>query len=231
VARVEQHGMASLFPPEPPTPRQSLPSEIGQAIRELKAEYPPFRANQLATICATGFGRRPSPHTVKRLLAEEPTLVGLRRRFPPHHQIADAAERRLVIIRLHAEGWNIKSIAGYLGIDRHTVYATLRRWIDEGVLGLDDKSHARNPGGRKVDLRAMLAVRELQENPELGEFRIHWRHTTAGSLTSTTKCTGRIGSARTAGTVQRRCSAGCIAGRWTQRNSTASSMRRASGAH
>lgn len=49
----------------------------------------------------------------------------------------------------------------------------MQRWIDEGVLGLDDKSHARKAGVRKVDLRAMLAVRELQENPELGEFRIH----------------------------------------------------------
>jgi hypothetical protein len=41
-----------------------------------------------------------------------------------------------------------------------------------GVLGLDDKSHAREDGIRKVDLRAMLAVRDLQENPELGEFRL-----------------------------------------------------------
>jgi transposase len=191
VARFEQHGMASLFPPEPPAPRQTLPPEMRQAIRELKAEYPPFRPNELATICATRFGRRPSPHTVKHILAEEPVLLDMRRRYPPYHQIADSAERRLAIIRLHAEGWNIKSIAGYLGIDRHTVYATLRRWIDEGVLGLDDKSHARKAGVRKVDLRAMLAVRALQENPELGEFRIHAALKVVGIELSPRTC-GRI---------------------------------------
>jgi putative transposase len=172
-ARFETEGMASLFPPVPPAPRHTLPAEMRQAIRELKAEHPPFRPNELATICAARFGRRPSPHTVTRLLAEEPSLPSVRRRFPPYRDIAGAAERRLAVVRLHAEGWNVKSIAGYLAVDRHTVYATLRRWIDEGVLGLDDKSHARKPGIRKVDLRAMLAVRALQENPELGEFRIH----------------------------------------------------------
>jgi transposase len=173
VARFETDGMASLFPPAPPAPRQTLPAEIRRAIRELKAEYPPFRPNELATICGACFGRRPSPHTVKRVLAEEPPLLGVRRCYPRYHEIPGAAERRSAVVRLHAEGWNVKSIAGYLAVDRHTVYATLRRWIDEGVLGLEDKSHARKPGVREVDLRAMLAVRALQENPELGEFRIH----------------------------------------------------------
>jgi transposase len=105
--------------------------------------------------------------------------------------MAEAAERRLAVIRLHAEGWNIKSIAGYLGIDRHTVYAVLRRWIDEGVLGLDDKSRARNPGVRKVDLQAMALVRELQENPELGAFRIHAALKQVGIELSPRTC-GRI---------------------------------------
>ena len=95
VARFEQQGMTSLFPPAPPEPRQSLPPEIRQAIRELQGEYPSFRPNELATICATRFGRRPSPHTVKRILAEEPSLVGLRRRYPPYHHMAEAANRRL----------------------------------------------------------------------------------------------------------------------------------------
>ena len=64
VARFETDGMAGLFPPVPPEPRHTLPAEIRQAIRELKAEYPPFRPNELATICGARCGRRPSPHTV-----------------------------------------------------------------------------------------------------------------------------------------------------------------------
>lgn len=171
-ARFETQGMASLFAPMPERPRR-LPDEIRQAILQLKAEYAPLSPHEIAAICQARFGRRPSPHTVKRILAEEPLPVGVSRRFPPYHAMGDAAERRLAVIRLHTEGWTTTSIAGYLGIDRRTVSRTLQRWIDEGVLGLDDKSHARTGGVRKVDLRAILAVRELQENPELGEFRIH----------------------------------------------------------
>ncbi len=53
------------------------------------------------------------------------------------------------------------------------MYRTLRRWIEEGVAGLEDKSRARKPGVRKADLRAIATVRELQQNPTLGEFRVH----------------------------------------------------------
>ena len=58
---------------------------------------------------------------MKRLLAEDPPTAVLTRRFPPYQQIADAAEARLAIIRLHAEGWNIATIAAYLHIRRATV--------------------------------------------------------------------------------------------------------------
>ncbi|HSH77212.1 MAG TPA: DDE-type integrase/transposase/recombinase [Herpetosiphonaceae bacterium] len=107
------------------------------------------------------------------MLAETPLPFHAAPRFPPFHAIADPVERRKAIIRLHAEGWNAKSIAGYLQTSRQTVHATLRRWIEEGVHGLSNKSHARRPGARKVTLRAIAAVRRLQQNPRLGEWRIH----------------------------------------------------------
>jgi transposase len=171
-ARFETDGMASLFAPVP-TRQRRLPAEMRQALRQLTAEYRAFRPNELATICEVRFGRRPSSHTIRRLLAEELAPAIMPRRYPLYHEISDPAERRLAIIRLHSEGWNKQSIAGYLGISRETVHVTLRRWIEEGVFGLDDKSRARKPGVRKVDLRTLVIVRELQENPELGEFRVH----------------------------------------------------------
>jgi len=136
------------------------------------------------------------PSAPKRLnltvpLAEESLPPPPLRRFPPYHQASDPAEARLAIIRLHTEGWNAKSIAQYLETSRQTVHATLKRWIDEGALGLDDKSHARTSGVRKVDLRAIAAIREMQENPALGAWRVHAALKRVGIFLSPRTC-GRI---------------------------------------
>ncbi len=198
--RFDALGMTSLFAPL--TPRHaavhrsmaSLPTPMRQAIVDLKATYPAFNLREIATICYIQFGRKPSHHTVQRVLADGPRpspKIGSGRRFPPFAQIADPAERRLAMVRLHTEGWNVKSIAAYLETSRQTVHATLRRWIVEGVRGLDAKSHARKPSPRAADLRAMATIRTLQENPELGEFRIHAALKQMGIQVSPRTC-GRI---------------------------------------
>jgi len=171
-ARFDREGMASLFAPPKVERHRTLPEEIRRHILALKVEHPAFRPHEIATICAVRFGRRPSPHTVKRILAETPPVPASTRRYPRYHQIADAADRRHAVVSLHSEGWQKTSIAAYLAIDPRTVYGILRRWIEEGVVGLDDKSHART-GVRKTDLKAVLTVKELQENPELGAWRVH----------------------------------------------------------
>jgi putative transposase len=71
------------------------------------------------------------------------------------------------------EGWRPTAIAGYLETTRTRVYETLARWEVEGWPGLEDRSRAPHHPARKVDLKAMAAIRRLQTNPELGEFRIH----------------------------------------------------------
>ncbi len=172
-ARVEREGMASLFGPPKVERHRTLPDEIQRAILVLKAEHPAFHPHEIAKICGVQFGRRPSHHTVRRILAEDPlpTLVG--RRFPPYHRIADPAARRHAILTLHGEGWTVTSIAAYLQVTRHTVHDTLQRWIAEGLPGMADKSHARTDGVRTVDLPAIAAIKRLQENPELGAWRMH----------------------------------------------------------
>jgi len=92
---------------------------------------------------------------------------------------------------LHSEGWAVKSIAAYLDCSRQQVYRTLRRWIADGVAGLDDKSRARAEVPRKVTFRAIATVKELQENPRLGEFRIHAALRQQGIFLSPRTC-GRI---------------------------------------
>jgi putative transposase len=113
-AQFEQHGMASLFhkerAPSPETGR-SLPPEMRQLIVDLKAEHPGFRPHEIATICFLRFERRPSDHTVKRVLADgpKPTVTG--RRYPPYAQIVDPYQRRRAIVDLHADGWSIMTIS------------------------------------------------------------------------------------------------------------------------
>ena len=110
VARFATDGMASLFAPQVER-HQRLPLAIREAIRELKSEHPALNIYEITTICWVRFGHRPSSQTVKRVLAEAPLPRRTSRRYPPYHQMADPAERRLAIVRLHAEGWNKKSIA------------------------------------------------------------------------------------------------------------------------
>ena len=175
VARFEEHGMRSLFdqPAPPEQDRRRLPAEVRRAILALKAEYPPFGLREIARICRRRFGRPVDHHTVRRVLAGEPLPVNPPRRFPHYHAIADPVQRRLAIVRLAREGWGTKAIAGYLGIARSLVYETLDRWKEAGWPGLEDRPPGPQRPARKVDLKAMAAIRRLQANPELGEFRVH----------------------------------------------------------
>jgi putative transposase len=190
-ARCDAEGMGSLFAPPKIVKHRRLPEQVRRAIRDLRGEHTAFSASEIADICAVRFGHRPSPHTVKRILAEDPPPTHATRRFPPFHAILDPAERRLAVIRLHSEGWAVKSIAAYLQTGKRTVYRTLQRWLAEGVARLDDQSHARKGGPRKVTLRAIATVKELQENPRLGEFRIHAALRQQGIYLSPRTC-GRI---------------------------------------
>jgi putative transposase len=70
--RFDAEGMASVFEPARLATPRALPPAMRRAIVELKAEHPPFRPNALAKICYVRFGRRPSLHTIKRVLAEGP---------------------------------------------------------------------------------------------------------------------------------------------------------------
>src|SRR5436190_1316022 len=95
-----------------------------------------------AVICYVQFDRRPSHNTVKQVLADGPPPSRTTRQYPLYAGIPDPAERRLAVIRLHAQGWSVTSIGAYLQVARKTIYQILKRWVEEGVRGLEDKSHA-----------------------------------------------------------------------------------------
>jgi hypothetical protein len=111
--------------------------------------------------------------------------------LPRYRDIADPIARRKAVVDLYLEGWSVTSIAGYLETTRTRVSETLARWEGEGWPGLADRSRAPHHPARKVDLKAMAAIRRLQANPELGEFRIHAALEQMGIHLSPSTC-GRI---------------------------------------
>jgi IS30 family transposase len=105
--------------------------------------------------------------------------------------MAEPLRRRLAIVQLHAEGWRVQTIARYLETTKRTVNRTLKRWVAEQFAGLADKSHAPHRPATKATLPITNQVRKLQQNPELGEFRIHAALLQLGINVSPRTC-GRI---------------------------------------
>jgi len=190
----EKLGMQSLFPSgEQGGARETgktLSPEIHQLLVDLYTEVPSMSWREMAEVCYIRYGRRPHHKHVKRIATSGPPPSLQVRRYQPWHLIPDPAERKLAVIRLHSEGWSITSIAQYLEVSRPTVYATLQRWAEEGVAGLDEKSRARK-GPRKVTLNIVNEVRKLQENPLLGKWRMSAALARMGIEVSPTTC-GRI---------------------------------------
>ncbi|MDP9411176.1 MAG: helix-turn-helix domain-containing protein [Actinomycetota bacterium] len=167
----ETQGMEGLFETEKAR-RRRLPPNIRRLIVDLKAEYPPFNLNEIANVVRACFGRKPDVRSVKRVLDEEAVPLKLGRNYPRYHEM-DSYERRAAIVELRVDGWSAKAIAGYLGAHRTTVYQALRRFGEEGVTGLVDRSRGRPAGVRKVTLAAIEEVRKLAQNPQIGAFRVH----------------------------------------------------------
>jgi putative transposase len=171
MAAFRGEGMENLFG-SPKAKRRVLPPAIRRKIVDLKAEHPPLNLEEIANICGVLFGRRPDGHTMKAVLEGSAIPRKLVRRFPPYHEIPDDRERREAVVTLHGEGWSDKSIARYLKVHRSTVYRVRKRFEEEGEEGLWDRPAGRPKSVHKVDLNAMVEVRRMQENPELGEFRV-----------------------------------------------------------
>lgn len=190
----DAQGMVSLFASKPRKQPQetarSLPPDLRQLIVDLRVELPNMSIREIAEICDTRFHRRPSHHSIKTVLASGPPPSIQMRRFPPWNDTPDPAQRRHNIVQLHAEGWSVASIAEYLQVSKQTVYTTLKRWIQEGVKGLDDKSHARK-APRKVTLEVANEIRKKQENPLIGEWRMHAALLQEGIKVSPRTC-GRV---------------------------------------
>jgi transposase len=169
---------------------KTLPEDMRQLIVDLHFELPTMSWREIAEVCYIRHGRRPDHKSVKHIATSGPPPSLRARRYQPWHKIPDPAERKLAVIRLHSEGWSITSIAEYMETTRPTVYTTLQRWTEEGVAGLEEKSRARKQP-RKATLQVRNEIRKLQENPLLGEYRVHTALKRLGIEVSPATC-GRI---------------------------------------
>jgi putative transposase len=170
--RFAEEGMESLFD-APAAKRRRLPPAVRRLIVDLKAEYPRFNLNEIANVVRAAFGTKPSVRSVARVLAEEPVPLKIVRNYPPYHESEDPREARTAVVELRLSGWSVKTIAGYLGVHKATVYRALERWKQRGFEGLADGSPGRPQGVRKADFAAVEAIRKLAKNPALGAFRVH----------------------------------------------------------
>lgn len=175
IERFEKDGMLSLFGSDPAeeAKRRGLEPAIRRMIVELKAEHPALNNNEIRNIVYVRTGRRLGKHTAARVISEEVVPLKLSRLFEPYHEVPSRKEAREAVVTLHLDGWSVKAIASYLKISRMTVYRVLGRWLEEGEEGLEDRRSGRPKGVRKMDLATMDFIRRVQENPELGAFRVH----------------------------------------------------------
>ena len=190
IQRFVSDGFAGLTAAAHPPPPHTLPLPVRQLIRDLKAEYSALNTNEIARICYIRLEYRPGARTIQRVLNESPLDPPVSRRYPPYHAMSPIMRRRAVI-QLHLEGWNKKSIAGYLETSRQSVHAIVQRWQHEDLAALVPKSHAPKRRIRRVTLKTIMMVRRLQRNPLLGAFRMHAALKQAGIKISPRTC-GRI---------------------------------------
>jgi transposase InsO family protein len=80
--------------------------------------------------------------------------------------------RVLIVRRVVEEGWAPAAAAESLGISRATAYKWLRRFRDEGLAGLADRSSRPHRSPRRLAGAAELEILELRRERKLGPHRL-----------------------------------------------------------
>ena len=155
--------------------RRRLPLGIRRAIVELKAEYPPFGLREIAAHLPAPL-RPPGQPPHRRAgaghrAAAAPPAAALPA-LPRDRRSGRAPARRSSTLYLEGlERQGDRRLPGDLPAHGLRDAAALGR--RRAGRGWPTARRAPHHPARKVDLKAMAAIRRLQANPELGEFRIH----------------------------------------------------------
>jgi transposase InsO family protein len=175
--RFERQGMLGLFPAHVEVStrrrRRQLPEAAVQELQRLKGLYGGFHYRELGRIIYYKTGDRLDHKTIKRLWQQLPLPIP-----PPlpqldYHSHPTRPQARAQVITLYCQGWTKISISRFLHVSRPTVREWIRRFEQEDLTGLADKSRAPKAPARKAWLPLMIAVYHLQKrHPDAGRFRI-----------------------------------------------------------
>jgi transposase InsO family protein len=152
----------------------AYPEPIAAYILYLKQFYPPIHYREIVRIVKRKFGYISNHVTVKHFLDQHALPVQLQLDFPSFHSFEDAYQARWTVVRMWAEGWNKKNIAGCLRLARSHVYNLIETFKLEGFAGLEDKrSRPADHPANQLNLPFLKKVLDIQkEYPRAGRFRV-----------------------------------------------------------
>lgn len=188
-------GLQDLRPERTGRKPHEYPAVVARGILLLKQQYPPLHHREIARIVERKYGYHTNHVTIKQFLERYPIPVQLELEMTRFHDFEDAYQARWKVVQLYYEGWNKKSIAGYLRLS-HTHVANLINAFDrDGFAGLEDhRSRPLEHPANQMTLPLFKEVLELQQQyPRAGRFRIHaLLHQKRGGKVASQRTIGRV---------------------------------------
>lgn len=150
------------------------PEAVAEHILYLRQLYPPTHYREIVRIVERKFGYKTNHHTVKNFLERHPIPVQLKLDFTRFHDFEQAYQARWTVVRMYAQGWNKKSIAGCLKLSRKHVHEIIDAFEQDSFAGLEDqRSRPVDHPANQMTLPFLKEVLDLQqEYPRAGRFRV-----------------------------------------------------------
>jgi len=180
-------------------PAHDFPEPIAATILYLKQLYPPIHFREIVRIVERKHGYTTNHSTVKRFLERHPIPIQLPLNWTTFHQFDDAYRACWTVVRMWAEGWSKKSIAGCMGLSRKHVHMIVAAFQRDGFAGLEDQ-RTRPPDhpANQLTLPFLKEVLDVQRDyPRAGRFRVR------GLLEKRFEEQGRIGELPSERTIGR----------------------------